>query len=114
MNQVKISEDQFRRTFRQGAEALGWVAWSLPDWFYRKAFKSWKEQGDRRGMEWPSPGFPDFVLVRDGRIVFAELKSNAGTVRPEQAAWIERLRECGIEVYVWKPRDWEEIEETLR
>jgi hypothetical protein len=57
------------------------------------------------------PGFPDLVLVRDGVVLFVELKSSKGRVRPEQMRWIVELG--GI---VWRPEHWTsgEIVDTLR
>lgn len=39
-------------------------------------------------------GFPDLVLVKPPRVVFIELKSDKGTLRPEQQVWMGRLLEC--------------------
>ena len=68
---------------------------------------------------WTTPlsgdaGFPDLVAVRDGRLVLAELKTDAGRVRPEQRAWLDDLEATAAEVYLWRPRDWDAIVETLR
>ena len=63
-----------------------------------------------------APGFPDLVMVHPetGRIVIAELKAEGGYARPEQRAWLEAFRKNpAVEVYVWKPRHWEEIQEIL-
>jgi hypothetical protein len=57
-------------------------------------------------------GFPDLVLVRD-RVVFAELKTATGRVRPAQADWQARLRDAGAETYVWRPASWHQIEQVL-
>ena len=51
------------------------------------------------------PGFPDLVLCRPPDVIFAELKSNKGKLRPEQEDWIENLQACGMRVYVWRPSD---------
>lgn len=59
------------------------------------------------------PGFPDLVLVRD-RVIFAELKSAAGKVRPEQGAWIDALRDAGADVHLWRPSDLDHIIDRLR
>lgn len=58
-------------------------------------------------------GFPDLVLVRD-RVVFAELKGPRGVVETDQAEWHEVLAGAGADVRVWYPKDWDEIEATLR
>ena len=57
-------------------------------------------------------GFPDLVLVRE-RVVWAELKSDKGTMSDEQKAWVAALVKAGCEVYVWRPGDWDEVVEVL-
>jgi hypothetical protein len=52
-------------------------------------------------------GFPDLVLVRDGRLLFVELKAERGKASPEQGEWLEALSGVhGIEVCLWRPADW--------
>jgi hypothetical protein len=52
-------------------------------------------------------GYPDETLVRDARLVIAELKSEGGKLSPQQEAWLEELRAvAGIEVYLWRPSQW--------
>ena len=59
-------------------------------------------------------GWPDLALVRNGRIIFAELKTTRGRLRPEQRIWLDALAHCpGVEVAVWRPRDWPMIERAL-
>jgi hypothetical protein len=58
-------------------------------------------------------GYPDLTCVRAGRLVVAELKVRTA-VRPEQDIWLNRFAAVpGAEVFVWKPRDWPEIEATF-
>lgn len=57
-------------------------------------------------------GFPDLVLVRE-RVIYAELKSGAGRVRPAQREWLFRLMSANQAYFVWRPADWEDIERIL-
>lgn len=55
-----------------------------------------------------APGFPDLVLVRPPRIVFAELKTTRGTLTGPQDMWMAKLKEAAganphVEVYLWRP-----------
>ena len=69
----------------------------------------WRDNYSRRNI----PGWPDIVLI-GSTIVYAELKSDIGHLRPEQAAFIDALRNAGAEVHVWRPRDWDEIERRIK
>jgi hypothetical protein len=75
-------------------------------------------------------GFPDLVCVRRGVIVFAELKVGRNRLSAAQMEWISALQELtedviciderdrwcepNIQVRVWRPEDWEEIESMLQ
>lgn len=59
-------------------------------------------------------GFPDLVLARRPRVIFAELKRQDKGPTPDQQAWLDELRACGQEAYLWKPSDWDEIARILR
>lgn len=61
-----------------------------------------------------SGGFPDLVLVRRPRVVFAELKREDRGPTDDQIAWLEDLKASGQEAYLWKPSSWSEIEKVLR
>jgi hypothetical protein len=53
------------------------------------------------------------VLVRRPDVLFVELKSDAGKVDHDQQRWIDDLRACGQRVYVWRPRDWDDVQRVL-
>jgi hypothetical protein len=55
-------------------------------------------------------GFPDLVLARRGRVIAAELKTDAGRLTTEQRAWLAALGDHGR---VWRPRDWNDITREL-
>lgn len=59
-------------------------------------------------------GFPDLVLVRKERLVFAELKSEYGRVTVPQLHWLDALEQVpGVEAFLWRPHNWAEIEKVL-
>lgn len=59
-------------------------------------------------------GFPDLVLLRGRRLIFAELKSRTGRIRPGQEEWLAELREVrSVSAHLWRPEDWETIEDLL-
>jgi hypothetical protein len=65
---------------------------------------------------WSTPiqghaGFPDLVLARAGRVVFAELKSEKGELSPHQRDWQSDL--VGQEYNLWRPGDIEFIADIL-
>ena len=59
------------------------------------------------------PGYPDWTLVRD-RVVFLELKREAGVVSDAQRAWIAALVRAQAEIYVVRPRHLDAITAVLR
>src|SRR5665213_1045292 len=59
-------------------------------------------------------GWPDLAMVRKGRLVLAELKSEHGRVTPEQRQWLAALSACpGTEVFVWRPSQWADVQRVL-
>jgi hypothetical protein len=92
-----ITERDLTGYVRDVAKALGW-----------RRYHTWLSRNS------PS-GFPDEVLVRPPRLIFAELKSDRGKLSPDQQAWLEDLREVPcLEVHVWTPAQMDEIAEVLR
>lgn len=65
-------------------------------------------------MRRSDPGWLDLVLCRAPELIFVELKTDRGKLRPEQVVWIDRLTACGQEVHVWRPRDLEAVHERLK
>lgn len=65
------------------------------------------------------PGFPDLVLVRGERMIFAELKTEKGRVSAAQKGWLTALGVVAdwpgspLEVELWRPSDWDDIVRTL-
>jgi hypothetical protein len=68
-----------------------------------------------------TPGFPDLTMVKPScgnkpaRLVLAELKSDKGKLTPEQAAWLDALRQVqSVETFCWRPCDWDQIVSVLQ
>jgi VRR-NUC domain len=71
-------------------------------------------RGWRTAVQGDGRGFVDIVLVRGGRLLFVEAKSDTGRLSPDQRAWLAALRQVpGVEVWEWRPADWEHIEQVL-
>jgi len=65
--------------------------------------------------QWSPAGFPDEVLVRGDRIIFAELKKAKTQLKEEQRAWMWALASTGkVEVYLWRPCSLDQILHVLR
>ncbi len=61
-------------------------------------------------------GFPDLILLRDDRVVVAELKVGKNQPSAEQAQWLEAFAEAGAEAFLWRDtdEDWQEILGVLK
>lgn len=60
-------------------------------------------------------GWPDEVLCRPPRLVIAELKSAKGKVSDAQQRWLDLIGGVpGVEAYLWRPADQDEIVRILR
>ena len=105
-----ISEMDFAATVDEMAIAFGWKIYGvLEQMVYARRL---------------SKGFPDRIMVRRGRLLFIEYKSQTGRVMPDQTEWLEELGKCrapegyrvrgGVEVYLWRPSDLDAIEEVLK
>ncbi len=60
-------------------------------------------------------GFPDLVLLRGERLIFAELKAKGNVPTEAQMGWLIALQATKkVETYLWYPYDRDEIERILR
>jgi len=48
-------------------------------------------------------GYPDLTICGIGGVLFRELKTQRGTVKPEQQAWLDALTAAGQSAAVWRP-----------
>ena len=96
-----VTEAEFQQAVVQYARLRNWMAFHPFD--------------SRRS----APGYPDLTLVRAGRLVFAELKTETGRVSAAQVEWFDALDEVAkscahVEVHLFRPSDWPSIEDVLR
>lgn len=95
---LPMTEAQFQRRVVE----LG----KLFDWHVHHARPAMTGRGWRTPIQGHA-GWPDLALAKRGRLVLAELKAEAGQVRPEQREWLAILGTVpGVEVYCWRPSDW--------
>jgi hypothetical protein len=59
-------------------------------------------------------GWLDLILIRSPRFIVAELKTEKDKLKPAQQECFDALKNCGIEAYVWRPHQFEEIGRILR
>ena len=98
---IRESEGDFETWFKDAAQLAGWQVYHTRD---------------SRGSD---EGFPDWVLWKPGRLIFAELKDDKRQPTPKQRAWLEGLQTVAdvpgspVEVYLWRPADRTAIERVL-
>lgn len=92
-----MTEDQLTTRIIEAAITYGWLVTHFRPARTAKGYRT-AVQGHK--------GFPDLVLVKGDRVIFAELKGLRGYLSNEQAIWLHRLRDAGAEVYLWNERDW--------
>jgi hypothetical protein len=106
---VKLSEKVFAERVLALAADNGWrAAHFRPARVMRDGRETYETPVDADGK-----GFPDLVLVRGRRLIFAELKSDAGKTTPAQDKWLDALAGAGATCCIWRPADWAFIEAEL-
>lgn len=103
-----MTEQEWQRQVTEVAEMLGW------SWAHFRPAQTAK--GWRTPVSGPlGKGFPDLVMVRvrDQRLLFVELKSDKGVLRPDQAFVHDVLRDAGFPVVLWQPKDFNDMVREL-
>ena len=89
-----MTEKQFQSDVIRYAKKRGWIHFHCYDC--------------RRSPE----GFPDLVLVRN-KVLFRELKTDRGRLTEPQKAWGQKLTAAGADYAVWRPKELQEIFDSL-
>lgn len=109
---LEASEASFQRSVMELAQIGGWKLAHHHD--SRRQIRPGVHVGDKSAA-----GFPDLVLCRGDRVIFAELKTQKGRLSAAQIEWLDALRVVEsnaagrVTVRVWRPADWPEIERLL-
>jgi len=115
---MQITEQQFSQQVEELLEIYHWR------WCHFRPARTLKKgkYGWRTAMS-GDQGFPDYIAVRNGKLLIFELKSDKGKPSNAQVEWLmdlmmvaaaAELRVGGIiEVKLWKPENWDEIVEML-
>lgn len=91
------SEEVEQANFVQWLEIKGYKLTSIPNSTYTKSWKQ-KAKNKRMGLR---PGFPDLVIIAEGRFMCVEMKRpDGGVVSKYQRQWIAALQAAGIPVAV--------------
>jgi hypothetical protein len=93
---LPVAEKALLDQVKELAQMTGW-------WFHHQTLSIFSAKG-----------WPDVTLIKPPRMVLAELKTETGKVTPEQEECLALLRRVpGVEVYVWRPSDFEKIKAIL-
>lgn len=105
---MKLSENDFLRQVIEAGHLYGWrIAHFRPSMNQRGQWST--------AVQADGAGFPDLVMVRGDRLIFAELKSEKGKISDRQYDWLQVLTKAKqSEVYIWRPSDWHKIVEILK
>ena len=93
---LKATEKQFQDSIMELCELLNIIAF---------------HSGDPRRDS--VAGFPDLVLIGK-RVIYVELKTEKGRTSKSQDIMHTRLNKSGVEFYLWRPSDWNEIKTVLQ
>lgn len=103
-----ISEKELNTFIHEMADLYSWMAYHQIDMGPCRVCRA-PNYSKRIG-----PGFPDWVLAHsNGRLIYAEAKSEKGILSVDQNLWLEILGKGSDEVYVWRPQDMDTIAEIL-
>jgi len=104
---VEPTEAEFQQQVIELAHLLGWKHLHVRRTIGRK--NQWVTSTNVKG-------WPDLFMwnERSRLVIAAELKSAKGEATPEQEEVLASLHAAGIQTYLWRPSDWDEITAALR
>lgn len=87
------TEDEECYTFANYLRAKGYQFGHINNEFYTK---SWKQKSRQLAMG-TAKGFPDYVIIANGKLVMVEMKrTKGGVVSEHQKKWLAELNAAGV------------------
>jgi hypothetical protein len=106
IKKTKLLEKDFQKQIIDLGHLYGWrIA------LFRPALRQSGHYSTPVGAD--GAGWPDLTLVKGRRLIFAEIKAQAGVTSPDQDIWLDCLKQTGAAVFIWKPSDWDSIQKVL-
>lgn len=101
-----MTEAAFQRQVEDRLDELGWKWLHIPRSQTGKRFRTMTTGPLGKG-------WPDLLVCRGYRIFVIELKTDKGSLSPDQEKVLDILNEA-IPVEVIRPKDWDRLEQVLR
>ena len=95
-NPRHIKESDWQQQVLDTAHENGWIA------FHTQA-----------SIRSTGPGFPDLILIRE-RILYVELKAEIGQLAEHQEEWKIAIQNADGEYHLWRPSDWDSVQQILQ
>ena len=76
---------------------------------HKKSEETWNaeqlfyEQATLKGYTVYRSGWPDYLITKDNKIIFVEVKGRGDKLRDSQKAMLKILSEHGLKCFVWSP-----------
>ena len=118
MAKLPVKEAHFQAALIEAAQLFKWTVWHVSD--------SRKQAGGTLVGDSRTAGLPDLILAHPTHgVMFWELKSDKGTIRPNQTAALTVLAEAfkaqgthpdevSLRVGVRRPADWNQLVQILK
>lgn len=100
-----ISEASFQSAVIELAQMS---AWKVAHFRAARTSTGWRTPVSGDGA-----GYPDLTLARAPELLIVELKAERGKLSAAQREWLQALDMCGVEIAIWRPSQWDEIQERL-
>lgn len=102
----EISEKTYQKQITDLATMYGWSWRHIQD--SRMTNKHGQQFGDK-----DAAGLPDLLILRPPEMIVVEVKKELGKTTPLQDEWLALFDACGIDAFVSRPSNFDEIQARL-